>query len=212
MVILDKGVLMNVLVIGAHPDDIEYGMGGTVAKLVKDGHNVAFLILTCGETIGDPVVRKQEATNGARILGVKDVFFGNLRDSHVKHEKETIDIIENVIAKINPHRIYTLCMEDSHQDHRNTALSAISAGRNIPSIYFYECPSVFSNHFNPHLFIDISDTIQDKINALKAHASQNKKFFMTVDAVEGLAKFRGFQTRMKIKYAEAFHVFRDVVY
>jgi LmbE family N-acetylglucosaminyl deacetylase len=203
---------MNILAIGAHPDDIEYGVGGTIAKLVRAGHNVTFLILTYGETIGDPNVRKQEAIDGAKALGVKNVLFGNLKDSFIKHDKETIDIIERVIAKVKPDRIYTIYVEDSHQDHRNTALSTISAGRDTPSIIFYECPSVFSNNFNPHLFVDITDTIQNKFDALKVHVSQNKKSFMDMSAIEGLAKFRGFQTRMKIKYAEAFHIFRHLEY
>ncbi|OGI12559.1 hypothetical protein A3K64_01485 [Candidatus Micrarchaeota archaeon RBG_16_36_9] len=201
---------MNILAIGAHPDDIEYGVGGTIAKLVKANHNITFLILSSGEASGDSATRKQEAIRGAKILGVNNVLFGNLKDSQIKHEKETIDIIENAIKKTNPDRIYTLYMEDGHQDHRNTALSTISAGRNVASIFFYENPTVFSNHFNPNVFVDISDTINDKLKALNSHVSQNIKPYMDVSAIEGLAKFRGFQTRLKLKFAEGFQVFRHI--
>lgn len=203
---------MNILAIGAHPDDIEYGAGGTIAKLVKANHKITFLILSSGEASGNPEVRKKEAINGAKILGVNNVIFGDLKDSHIKHEKETIDIIEDAIRKVKPDRIYTLYTEDGHQDHRNTSLSTISAGRNVSSIFFYENPTVFSNQFNPNVFVDISDTVNEKIKALNAHASQNIKPYMDVSAIEGLAKFRGFQTRMKIKYAEAFQIFRHLEY
>ncbi|MBI2148933.1 PIG-L family deacetylase [Candidatus Woesearchaeota archaeon] len=200
---------MNILAIGAHPDDIEYGVGGTIAKFIKLGYKVTFLILTNGELIEKAENRREEALKAATILGVNDIIFGDLRDSKVECNRETIDIIEEAIHKVNPNRIYTTYIEEAHQDHRNLALATIAAGRDISSIYFYETPSTFSS-FIPHIFVNISDTIQDKINALKAHITQNKKSYMDVDAIESLAKFRGFQTRQKLNYAEAFHIYKHV--
>jgi len=200
---------MKILVIGAHPDDIEYGMGGTAAKMIKAGHEVSFFIMTSGETIESPEVRRGEAIEGAKILGVNNIIFGNVGDSHVKHDQEAIVTIENAIKKIKPDRVYCMSPEDTHQDHKNTALATISAARDVPSLFFYETPSTMSS-FLSQIFVDIGDTIQDKIKALHAHKSQNVKNFMDISAVGGLANFRGFQTRKNIKHAEAFQVFKHI--
>ncbi len=76
--ILNKGAdTMNILAIGAHPDDIEFGCGGTLIKYAQKGHNVYQLIMTGGGVGGDPGVRTAEQQEAAKFIGVQQVFWGN---------------------------------------------------------------------------------------------------------------------------------------
>jgi LmbE family N-acetylglucosaminyl deacetylase len=148
----------------------------------------------------------REALKSAEKLGVFEVIFLGISDTKVQHDSETIQKIEKVIKKVNPDIIYTHHPIDSHQDHIATYNCTISAGRNVPTIITYE--DVTSIDFIPNLFIDISPYLNKKIESLKCFKSQGHKEFMKTEAIEGLARFRGFQA--KTKYAEAFHIVRMV--
>jgi len=196
---------MRVLAVGAHPDDIELGAGGTIAKHVKEGDEVHFLILTYGEQSGSKSEREREAKESAKILGVKSLRFGGIPDTRVTDGIETILIIEKVINEVKPDRIYTQSSKDRHQDHRNTALATFSAGRYVQEILAYESPDSYPN-FVPQYYVQITDTISTKIEALRQYHSQRNKRFFEVDAIKGLAQFRGYQ--IGVPYAEAFEVIR----
>jgi LmbE family N-acetylglucosaminyl deacetylase len=198
---------LKILAIGAHPDDIELGAGGTIARHVKNGDEVIFLILTYGEKTGSRDIRKKEALMSAKKLNVKFVEFAGFPDTEIPNSIETINAIEQVIEKYKPQRVYTHCVKDIHQDHRAAAYASISAARKIPQVFSFESPLVHPN-FTPQYFIDITDTIDLKIKALKCFKSQKVKEYLKAEAIEGLAKFRGFQAG--IRYAEAFEVIRVV--
>lgn len=196
---------MRVLAVGAHPDDIELAAGGTVARHVKAGDEVYFLVITYGEMGGDKLQRKREAEESALVLRAKSIMFGGIPDTKVSDGIETILAIENVIGKINPDRIYTQCAKDRHQDHRNVALATFSAGRKVKEVFSYESPDSYLG-FAPQCYVQITDTIDTKIQALKKfHSQQNKRFF-EAQAIKGLAQFRGYQ--VGVQYAEAFEVIR----
>jgi LmbE family N-acetylglucosaminyl deacetylase len=199
---------MTVLVVGAHPDDIELGTGGTVARHVSDGVEVHFLVLTSGERGGsDSFDREKEATMSAHLLKVASITFGHLPDTQVSDGIETITIIENLLNKIKPRRVYTQSPRDRHQDHRKTALATFSAARNIREIYSYESPDSYPD-FIPQYYVDVTKTISQKIEALKLYKSQKEKRFLETEAIEGLAKFRGYQ--ISVPYAEAFEVVKII--
>lgn len=199
-----------ILAIGAHPDDIEYGCGGTLLKHVEHGDNVYILVLTLGEqgekdkSVG---ARKKEAEESAKAIGVNSVSFGNLKDTKVAHSIEAISIIERLIIQINPDTIYTHNKNDTHQDHKNAALSTLSAARNVKTILMYESPSS-THEFKPQFFVTIDEFIEKKLELLKLHTSQEKKRYMEIQALRGLAMFRGYEARAQ--FAEAFEVFRIV--
>lgn len=200
---------MRVLAIGAHPDDIEFGVGGTVAKHVKNGDKVYFLVMSDGEKGGAyKSVRRGEVRKSAKVLGIKNIKFLGLPDTNIAYNHKTIDKIEKHIKRIKPDMIYTHCLKDTHQDHYNTALATITAARNSAVILSYEVQSTFPN-FNPQMYIDISKTLKLKIDALKCFTSQNHKRFMATEAIIGLVRFRGFQARTN--FAEAFEVIRQVI-
>lgn len=198
---------MRVLAIGAHPDDIELGAGGTIARHVINRDEVVFLILSYGEKTAKKSMRKKEAILSANKLGVKTVKFAGFADTMIPNSIETILAIENIIKKYRPERVYTHCVKDTHQDHRAAAYTSISAARKVPELFSYESPLVHPN-FNPQYFIDISDTINLKVECLKCYKSQGSREYLKAEAIEGLAKFRGFQAG--VLYAEAFEVIRCV--
>ncbi|MFV0305890.1 MAG: bacillithiol biosynthesis deacetylase BshB1 [Moheibacter sp.] len=110
---------LDILAIGAHPDDVELGCGATVAKMVTKGKKVGIIDLTQGElgTRGSAEIRKQEATASAEILGV--AFRENLefRDGFfINDEKHQLKLIE-AIRKYQPETILCNAIEDRHIDH-----------------------------------------------------------------------------------------------
>ena len=116
----------NVLVIGAHADDIEIGCGGTIRKLKTDGASVTGLIVTDthyvrGETIHrDSDISRSQAKNAAEVIGY-DVYFGNERNNDVNVNSELVYFIRDYIEKFKINTIFTHWDGDAHLDHRNVA-------------------------------------------------------------------------------------------
>jgi len=200
---------MNILAIGAHPDDIEIGCGGTLIKYVRRGHNVFLLLITKGEKGGDIETRYDEQLKAAEIIGAKDIFWGNYLDTElVDKGNEIIHTVESHIDHVNPDIIFVNFFDDTHQDHRTVNESVLSATRYVKNVLFYEVPT--TNNFVPYVFVDISETLEGKIMALEAHQSQvmktNIEDLSIVEIARSGATFRGIQGR--VKYAEAFSALR----
>jgi LmbE family N-acetylglucosaminyl deacetylase len=199
---------MKVLAVGAHPDDIELGAGASISKHEKTGDLVHFLILSFGEKSGNKTDRKIEAWKSAQILKVKSLTFGHLPDTMISSGIETITVIENLINKIKPDRIYTQSPKDRHQDHRNTAYATFSAARRMKEVLCYESPDSYPD-FVPQYFVKLNaKALSQKIEALHQYGSQKGKAFLEKKAIRGLASFRGYQ--IGVLYAEAFEVARII--
>jgi len=197
-----------VLAVGAHPDDIELGCAGTLALHKSSGDRVYLLVLTKGEASGDLETREKECKGAAQILCADDLFFGGLQDTKVHDGRETIDVIEKIVDLTKPDIIYAPSHKDTHQDHRNTGHATLSAGRRCQIILLYEGAST-QRDFSPQVFVDVGDTFELKKKAISVFGSQlnnNKSggYSAAVKAVEGLAKYRGYQAGVEV--AEAFEV------
>ena len=199
---------MKILAIGAHPDDVEFGCAGTLVNFARSGHETHMLVMTQGGSGGDPEVRRREQIAAQKILQVSRVHLGEYEDTCIPNSKEVIDAIEKVLAQVEPDLIFVMYMHDTHQDHRNLAMSTLSAARHTRNLLFYEVPS--SIGFTPQVYSDITDVFEVKEAALKAHASQVAKTSVEgltiLDTARGAAHFRGIQGRARL--AEAFHVQR----
>lgn len=195
---------MNILAIGAHPDDIEYGCAGTLVKYADRGHRIHLMILTGGEEGGSSKERQQEQSAAAEIIGTQHVFWGGYRDTQLPLNKELIDKIEEVLAEVKPDLILVNYGDDTHQDHRVLTEATMSATRYVRNVLFFEVPT--TQNFNPQVFVDISDTLERKFQVLKAHESQvmktNIENMSIVELARANATFRGIQGR--VKFAEAF--------
>jgi len=200
--------IMNILAIGAHPDDIEYGCGGFLLKAVENGDKVYLFILTRGEGGGDPEIREKEQEKAARLLGVQKLFWGNFPDTQLPGANVLIPKIEEILHLVKPDEVYVNYYDDTHQDHRAVAAAAISATRYVKNVLFYE--DYTTSNFEPNLFVEIENILERKIELLKCHYSQMSRIYPTgldiLESVRAIANFRGFQG--KVKYAEGFKALR----
>src|SRR5579864_398297 len=112
---------MDILAIGAHPDDIELGCGGLLIKAARKGHNVHMYTLTRGDASGDPEQRTQEAKASAKFIGAKNLWLDTFPDMGLRGDAELIRHIENRIDSVHPDVILTHHSKDMHHDHRAVA-------------------------------------------------------------------------------------------
>jgi LmbE family N-acetylglucosaminyl deacetylase len=199
---------VNVLALGAHPDDIEYGCGGALTLYAEKGHDVYLFVATDGALGGDGRRRRQEQEDSRVVLGARRVFWGEYRDTEVPYNRELIARIETVIREIRPTMIFVNAPDDTHQDHHNLAQATLSATRYVPNFLFFEVPS--TQQFVPNCYANIDKVLPTKLAALEAHRSQVTKTSIEdltiLELAVSCANFRGIQGR--VKYAEAFQSVR----
>ncbi|MDP9806302.1 LmbE family N-acetylglucosaminyl deacetylase [Trueperella bonasi] len=186
----------RVLAIGAHPDDLELAVGGTLARLADSGHEIHTMIMTAGAVGGDPEIRAQEAINGSKFLGASRCDVYDFTDTKLETDMNgMIAAIEKKINQFNPDIIFTHSANDQHQDHAAVHLATLRAGRRHRAILCFESPSV-TTQFTPKVFVDIDDYVGVKSSAVAIHENQAGKPYMTEDRVSGMAHFRGDQAKM----------------
>ena len=195
---------MRILALGCHPDDIEFGCGGALKKYAEAEHEVYMMVMTEGHAGGDHDVRKLEQEAAAEILGCKQLFWGGYQDTELLLNRDLIQGIENIVDELQPDFIFVHYGDDTHQDHRTLNQATVTATRYTRNVLFYEGPT--TQNFSPTVFVAINETIDSKIQALQAHASQVQKTNIgdlnIVELAAAAARFRGTQAR--IKHAEGF--------
>jgi LmbE family N-acetylglucosaminyl deacetylase len=198
---------MNIIIIGAHPDDCEYRCAGTAAKWAAAGHRVKFVSMTNGdaghhELAGDDLIRRRraEAEEGGRRLGVAAV---ELLDYHDGLLEATVSAREAVIRRIrqwNADLVVTHRPNDYHPDHRYTSelvqdsaymvlVPAICRdtpplGRN-PVYLYMEDEFLKPYPFTPDIAVAVDETWDAKIDSLDAHVSQFYEWLPWVDGQSG---------------------------
>lgn len=196
----------RVLAIGAHPDDIELGCGGTLIAHRARGDQVTMLVMSKGERGPDALSRVAEQEEASRILGAS-LHWGDFDDAAIPDSREAVDLIQDVMRCVRPDVVYTHTPNDSHQDHRAVASATLAATRRFCRLLQYEAPSSLA--FDPTIFVDIRDAIEGKLDALRAHTSQVlRNGLVDLEAIEAQARYRGFQARLRL--AEAFQAERFV--
>ena len=199
---------MNILAIGAHPDDIEFGCGGTLIKLARLKHKVSLFVTTQGEIGAKKNIRRLEQEKVCKVIGVKKLCWAGYQDTNVPTGKELIDKIEAALKEVKPEIVFFNHPDDIHQDHRAVAHCALSATRYIKRVLLYEVPT--SKNFEPDIFVDISKFMNKKLQLLKLHKSQVKKTrvpkLTILESAKSCAIFRGYQAR--VKHAEGFKSLR----
>ncbi|MCH9030770.1 MAG: bacillithiol biosynthesis deacetylase BshB1 [candidate division Zixibacteria bacterium] len=213
----------DILAIGAHPDDVEVGAGGTLIKLVAQGHSAALAILTKGEmgTGGSVEIREEETLKAAELMGVEvagsfDWGDTSLEDTY-EHRVELAGLIRKIKPKIIlcPYPIPSHGRRQSHPDHVATGLIAINAANlsalkkfdngephQVERIYNYFLPpGVY-----PSFIVDISDYFDQWISALGAHKSQFLNPEKTKDYLGSLKSMaRSFGIQGRCEYGQGFY-------
>jgi LmbE family N-acetylglucosaminyl deacetylase len=206
-------VRKKILCVGAHPDDVELGMGGTIAKHVDRDHEVHIVICTqgIGGESGDPKLRMEEAEKAAHILGA---YLHLLNYPVLNLNKPSFDftrIIRNLLKNINPDRVYTHSPHDYHQIHNTVAKCVTHGIGNVKEVIYFEILSSTNPDFRPNAYVDISSYMDIKLNSLSAHQTQGSKLYFLKNAVKSLAYARYSLSKIGSKrngMAEAFAIYR----
>ncbi|MBQ7255593.1 MAG: PIG-L family deacetylase [Oscillospiraceae bacterium] len=209
---------MKILAVGAHLDDIEIACGGTLAKAVHGGHQVKALIMSkSGYTNFDGRQMRsndsavEEGLNALHVLGVQDVEILDFPTKDIPFESKTVEAIDRCISAFEPDVIFTHHPFDTHQAHEGVSKATIAAARRKNTVYFYEpiTPSGRSYvAFKPQMYVDISSTVEQKIESLKQHKTEYDKFGREswTRGVRSRCGFRGYE--IGTEYAESFEVLR----
>lgn len=190
---------MKVLAVGAHPDDVEIGCGGALARHSRMGDDVTIAVITSGDRKATPGVRRAEAAASAEVLGAR-LIWGNGQDGQLD-ATEVNDVLEEIVQEVDPDIVYTHGPSDTHSDHRAVCEGVNAAARNVPSLLYFESPSALT--FQPNVYVDIEETLETKRNALSCHRSQlGHGSRVDIEALSAKARSHGFDARLK--FAEAF--------
>jgi LmbE family N-acetylglucosaminyl deacetylase len=201
-----NGAGLNVLAIGAHPDDIELGCGAALLAHRRAGHAVTMLVMTAGLGPAEKRVRPPEQEDAAALLRAA-LMWGGFEDGRVPPDGPAVRVIEDTIIQTGAEVVYTHAAGDSHQDHRAVAAATVAAARRTQRVLCYESPT--SLGFSPTHFVDVDGLVEAKLGLIRAHLSQvMKNGLVDLEAVESQARFRGFQAR--VRHAEAFEATRFV--
>lgn len=180
----------TVLAVGAHPDDVEIGVGGTLLRHVSEGDRVVHLLLTDGEVGGKRNERVAEAEKAAQMIGMTLVR-GGLPDAFLSDARESVGVIERVVAQVSPSVVYTHSPHDSHQDHRAAFHAVMSGCRGVPTICAFQSPSSTVD-FCPNQFMDIGDYLDAKLAAINLYRSQTAtRVYLAEDMIRATAKYWG---------------------
>jgi N-acetylglucosamine malate deacetylase 1 len=210
--------MLSILVIGPHPDDQELGMGGTVVRLIEQGHRVHLVDMTSGEPtpLGSPEIRGRESAAAAKILGVGRTQVG-LVNRQVIHDIASRHKLAAVIRAHRPEVLFLPYPVDAHPDHvavtkigEDARFDAKLSKTDIPGepwhprriIYYFSTHLKLS--FQPTFCIDISGQIEKKMAAVMAYESQ---FVLNKSPVPEMVRtINGyFGGRIGVGYAEPFY-------
>lgn len=191
---------MKILIIAAHPDDEVLGCGGTIARSVKEGHEVYIAILGEGITsrFGQRRLASKKSIKSlhrqsekvAQLLGAKDLFMSSLPDNRFDSVPllEVVKIIEGLVEKVQPESVYTQHGGDLNIDHQVTYRATLTAtrpmaGQVVKSLFSYSVASSsewafqrFSPEFRPSHFVDIAATLELKVQAMELYEGEARPF------------------------------------
>lgn len=227
---------MNVLVIGAHPDDEILGPGGTLVKHKMNGDDIYSCILcehvTARKNKPEHEEFLKQVHEAANIIGIKDTMFFDFPNikMNVIPMLDLVQSIEKSIVKFKPEVVYTHHVGDLNDDHKivfNATMAAIRLPerRNIKElptnlikeVLCYEVPSSTEWSaplpefiFMPNVFVNIKETFKLKIKAIQQYAEIVKEYPhpRSIENLEALAKYRGAQSGFEL--AEAFMLVRGL--
>lgn len=225
---------MSVLVVAAHPDDEILGCGGTIARLAREGHQVRIAILA--EGISSRYAHREDADPGqlqhlhaqaqqaGNKVGAREVVLCKLPDNRLDTVPllEVVKLVEELVARFRPEVIYTHHPGDLNVDHRVVHRAVLTAtrpvaGQCVSEIYAFEVPSStewafqrLEPSFRPNVFVDITKTLETKIDALACYDTEMRKFPhpRSAEALRAIATRWG--SVVGLPAVEAFELIRSV--
>jgi N-acetylglucosamine malate deacetylase 1 len=202
------GEATRVLAFGAHPDDLEVGVGGLLARLTSRGVQVIAAVVSVPSLIAE---RTKEATRAAAILGAKLAILNPEKKSRVEDipMHQLVAQMDTLVNDVRPDLVITHSAHDLHWDHGLVNRATVSALRRWPCnllayVSSYEMNAQNSTRTVGQCFADISETIERKVQAIAAHETQlaNIELDSTRDLARAMGRLAG------VQYAEAYEVLR----
>ena len=214
-----------ILAFGAHPDDIEFGCGGTVRKLIEKGWSAVHVCVTSGEAGSSTIdratlaaTREQEALRAAEVLGAERVHFLRAADGLTQYSRDHKIAVINLIREVRPEILFVHASSDQFPDHKLIHELVMSAVAGAAGPWYQESigephlPGTILGYEVWHplniyqLSVDITTTVERKLAALRCHRSQIEATHYD-EASLGLARYRGVMS-FSSTHAEVFEVLR----
>ena len=205
----------NVLIIGAHFDDAELGAGGTAAKLVSEGKKVYKLTLTDNATNftqKDIYVNydssKIQSANACRVLGVVEIGdFVPVECSTLSYSKTIMQRVEKVIYDYNIDTVFVHFGTDMNQDHVAANQICVTAARHCSNILQFQSNGyILDNVFYPTYFVDISNFIEKKKQALRCYSTEHDRFNRLFET--NIERNHTWGYGNEVEYAEGFKILK----
>ncbi len=202
----------NILVLAPHVDDGEFGCGGTIHRLIREGHSVRYIAFSdCKDSIPeglDVQTLSREMNEATSLLGINDkaLFDFPVRKFN-SFRQEILEILVKENNEFQPDIIFTPCTKDIHQDHETLTNEAIRAFK-CSTIYGYELPWNLLELPSSAFYVLEHEDVDAKINAILAYKSQQHRSYSNEEYIRSLATTRG--VRIKAQLAEAFEAIRIV--
>jgi carbamoyltransferase len=192
---LKAPVKKQALFVGSHPDDIEMGAGGTLARMVDLGWDIHACIATDDPEPRLAAVRRREALNAIASLGVNvdRIFFLGMRDSEVVVNGESVGRFREVLSQrgIAPMLVFTHTEADCHNDHRAVRQLVHASFRRQAIVGFPVINSLNESAFAPQLFSEVSGSLSRKMAALGIHQTQLANGRVSVEDVREFNRKKG---------------------
>jgi LmbE family N-acetylglucosaminyl deacetylase len=201
----------TVLAIGAHPDDVELAVGGTLARLKRAGARVVSAVVSVPANYA---TRRAEAERAAAIIGAELRILIDGRCHRIEDMKtyELVALLDALVRELSPAAVLTHGPSEFHRDHVLVYNAAISTQRLQPFDFFSYHPNFCRPvpvQFHPRAYVDISETIDTKMQAIAAHESQFASRGIPVDIYRDIARMNG--RMVGVRYAEGLDVARMLI-
>lgn len=222
---------MSILVIAPHADDETLGMGGSIARFVREGKKVTVAVMTGHGDGKHPLwgpefwsTIRGEAAEAMKVLGVESLLFEELPAACLPDLPlhEVTGAVSRMIARVDPEELYLPFYHDLHRDHEQLAYAALvharaylQTGKRIRLVAMYETPTethlfpaALKPPFTANMWVDVSATLEAKLGAWNCYASQHHQGASprSVDAIRAQAVTRG--AEIGVAAAEAFLLLR----
>jgi len=177
-----------VLAVGAHPDDVEIGVGGLLSLHHAQGDQVAIVTLSRGARGGLSTVREEESRAAARLVDAQ-LMLGDLEDTRIPVSDPTVSTIQRVIADVEADIVYVHSLNDLHQDHRAVHQATMVAARRVATVACYQSPSATVD-FRPNRFVAIDAHLDRKLALLACFESQaSQRDYLEPEVVVATARY-----------------------